>query len=354
MKISQHLIALAGNPNVGKSTLFNSLTGARQKTGNWTGTTVESVQGGFSWKGQRFLLTDLPGTYSLMAHSAEEEIARNFLCFGHAEAVIIVCDATCLERNLNLVLQTLEITSRAVICVNLMDEAVRKGIRIDFDRLSGKLGVPVIGVTARKKKSLEQLKDAICKTVSSTPSAPTLFSVPYDEDVKRAVSIAEPALRFYAVPSCPFALPSAWLALRLLEGDDSLIQALDQALGFSLLEKPEIREGLRRAEEYLESKGIGPEALKDRIVSALVEAAASLCRSCVSFEKKGYNAFDRKVDRLLTSPLTGYPLMFLLMMIIFWLTITGANYPSSHDFASVQSMEKIEELLLRIAALYAR
>ena len=343
MKISQHLIALAGNPNVGKSTLFNSLTGARQKTGNWTGTTVESVQGGFSWKGQRFLLTDLPGTYSLMAHSAEEEIARNFLCFGHAEAVIIVCDATCLERNLNLVLQTLEITSRAVICVNLMDEAVRKGIRIDFDRLSGKLGVPVIGVTARKKKSLEQLKDAICKTVSSTPSAPALFSVPYDEDVKRAVSIAEPALRFYAVPSRPFALPSAWLALRLLEGDDSLIQALDQALGFSLLEKPEIREGLRRAEEYLESKGIGPEALKDRIVSALVEAAASLCRSCVSFEKKGYNAFDRKVDRLLTSPLTGYPLMFLLMMIIFWLTITGANYPS----ALLSSLfEKGQRLLL--------
>ena len=137
------VIAIAGNPNVGKSTVFNALTGMNQHTGNWPGKTVTNAQGYHQSKNYSYVMVDIPGTYSLMAHSAEEEVARNFICFGEPDGVIVVCDATCLERNLNLVLQTLEISSKVVVCVNLMDEAKRKNIEIDLQKLSKKLGVPV-------------------------------------------------------------------------------------------------------------------------------------------------------------------------------------------------------------------
>lgn len=149
----ERVIALAGNPNVGKSTVFNALTGMNQHTGNWPGKTVSNAQGYCRTKRHSYVMVDIPGTYSLMAHSAEEEVARNFLCFGGADAVVVVCDATCLERNLNLVLQTLEITPNVVVCVNLMDEARRKRIRIDLGALSRRLGVPVVSTVARKKRA---------------------------------------------------------------------------------------------------------------------------------------------------------------------------------------------------------
>ena len=146
---NERVIALAGNPNVGKSTVFNSLTGLNQHTGNWPGKTVANAYGRYRHKNGSFILVDIPGTYSLMANSTEEEIARDFICFGNPHAVVVVVDATCLERNLNLVLQTLEITGRVVVCVNLMDEAERKKIRVDTGKLQSLLGVPVIGTAAR-------------------------------------------------------------------------------------------------------------------------------------------------------------------------------------------------------------
>ena len=155
------VVAIAGNPNVGKSTVFNNLTGLNQHTGNWPGKTVTNAQGYCNTKNKSYVMVDIPGTYSLMAHSAEEEIARNFICFGEADAVIVVCDATCLERNLNLVLQTIEISSYVLVCVNLMDEAKRKNMKIDLKGLSKKLGVPVVGTIARKKKSLSALMDEL-------------------------------------------------------------------------------------------------------------------------------------------------------------------------------------------------
>ena len=150
-----HVIALAGNPNVGKSTLFNALTGMHQHTGNWSGKTVETARGRVP--DYDYTLIDLPGTYSLIPHSAEEEIARDFICFGHPDTVLVVCDATCPERNLNLVLQIMEITPRVAVCVNLMDEAERRGITVSIDRLADRLGVPVIGISAHRRRDLPRL-----------------------------------------------------------------------------------------------------------------------------------------------------------------------------------------------------
>ena len=155
------IIALAGNPNVGKSTVFNELTGMNQHTGNWPGKTVTNVQGHCEHNQKGYILVDIPGTYSLLAHSAEEEVARDFICFGEPDATVVVCDATCLERNLNLVLQTIEITPNVIVCVNLMDEAKKKHIKIDFGQLSDNLGVPVIGTSARSRKDLNNLMDAV-------------------------------------------------------------------------------------------------------------------------------------------------------------------------------------------------
>ena len=186
------MIALAGNPNVGKSTVFNALTGMNQHTGNWPGKTVSSAQGHCTHNGREYLLVDIPGTYSLMAHSAEEEVARDFICFGQdgraPDAVVVVCDATCLERNLNLVLQTLEITANVVVCVNLMDEARKRGVQVDLPRLSAALGVPVVGTSARSEKGLDALMDAVEKSTSSLPVR--RHSLRYGDAVEEAVRIA--------------------------------------------------------------------------------------------------------------------------------------------------------------------
>ena len=207
------IVALAGNPNVGKSTVFNALTGLRQHTGNWPGKTVTSAQGRCERGGRGYVLVDLPGTYSLMAHSAEEEVARDFLCFGGADGAVVVCDATCLERNLNLVLQTLELQPRTVVCVNLLDEAERKGVRVELEALSRRLGVPVVGAAAGRGEGLEALMAAV-EGVISAPEPPTPVPVRYPPPVEFAVASLRPLLE----PRLRGRLPARWTALRLLEG----------------------------------------------------------------------------------------------------------------------------------------
>ena len=317
------IIAIAGTPNVGKSTLFNNLTGMNQHTGNWPGKTVTNAQGYCKTREHSYVLVDIPGTYSLMAHSTEEEVARNFICFGGSDGVVVVCDATCLERNLNLVLQTMEISDRVLVCVNLMDEAARKNITIDLKGLSEKLGVPVAGTIARKKQSLDQLMKQLDGLVEGTQTA-SPYQVEYSPIIEQAIAMAEPAVKGRVEGK----VNSRWLTLKLLDSDPSLMMDLREYLDEDILEVPEISLALSQAREHLAKYGITNEILKDRIVAALVASAEKICRDTVQFHKNGYNEGDRKLDKILTSRFTGYPVMIGMLAVVFWLTITGANYPS--------------------------
>ena len=264
------VVALAGNPNVGKSTVFNSLTGLNQHTGNWPGKTVANAKGCCKSAGHSYILVDIPGTYSLMAHSAEEEVARDFICFGSPDAVAVVCDATCLERNLNLVLQILEITPDTAVCVNLMDEAKRKNIKINLKLLSERLGVPVTGITARRKKSTAKLLDTLDGLIGSHNASP--FKVRYPEEIEKAVAEVEPEVKRLAGGK----INSRWLSLRLLEGDSSLNGSIAECLGGGFLNNPSLFAALASAKEMLTNAGITKEKLKDLIVSSLVKAAEEI------------------------------------------------------------------------------
>ncbi len=319
---SDHVIAIAGNPNVGKSTLFNQLTGMKQHTGNWPGKTVSNAQGFCRSERENYVLVDIPGTYSLMAHSAEEEIARDFLCFADHDGILVICDATCLERNMNLVLQILERSGRVLVCVNLMDEARRKDISVDLDVLSQKLGVPVIGSVARDKKSVRQLLKSLDRLIT-LPSVPSL-QISYPPVVEHAIAIAEPAI----IQAAGEKLPSRWLTLRLLDQDPLLLEKIQEYLGEDILKRLEVKDSLSLAWEHLGKYGITPSILKDRLVSSLTQRSQEICCDAVSFHNPDYSRPDRKLDQILTSPVFGYPIMLGMLAFIFWLTISGANYPS--------------------------
>lgn len=264
------VIVLAGNPNVGKSTVFNALTGMHQHTGNWTGKTVSDAKGVFEYKKQKFILMDIPGTYSLHTHSKEEEIARDFLVSGDYDAVIVVCDATCLERNLNLVLQTIEITDNVIVCVNLLDEAKKKGIEVDLKMLSESLGVKVVGTSAKNKKGLESLQEAVFEEVFENKN-----------------------------------------------------------------------EALKENE-----KNINQNQSEYKIISERFSKAENIAKLCVNYKNKEYNIPDLKTDRILTGRFTGIPAMILLLGVVFWITIYGANIPSA--FLS-ENLFRLQDILLNIA-----
>ena len=315
------IIALAGNPNVGKSTIFNSLTGMKQHTGNWPGKTVANAQGYCKSKNKSYTLVDIPGTYSLLAHSPEEEIARNFICFSAPDAVVVVCDATCLERNLNLVLQTMEITDNVIVCVNLLDEAKRKGIKIDIDLLSKKLGVPVVGTVAKDKKSLNKLLDKL-DLITEKPNNSD-FQIKYPEPIEKAIEKLTDILE----KKLENKINCRWLALRLIDPDRSLNKEIEKFLKKDLLSDNEIKTTLNDVLIYLYNEGFREKSLREAIASAPILSAEEICKETVII-KENYKEFDLKTDKILTSKKYGYPIMFFLLLVVFWITIFGANYIS--------------------------
>lgn len=315
-------VALAGNPNVGKSTVFNALTGMRQHTGNWPGKTVAVARGACRASRHALEIIDTPGTYSLIAHSAEEESARNFICFGAPDAAIVVCDATCLERNLNLALQTMEVCPRVLICVNLMDEAHKRGIHVDLDALSRALGAPVVGTAARSRSTLAPLVDALDALLDAP--ARECKRVPYPAPLEAALAGLEPALR----AAVGGRLSARWLALRLLENDGALLGEAQAYLGADVRALPEVRAALIRARAALDAAGLAGDKLRDAIVSGLTGEAGLVCARAAVPTGQGYGPRDRRLDGLLTSRRTGYPIMLMMLAAVFYITISGANYPS--------------------------
>lgn len=216
------IVALAGNPNTGKSTVFNALTGLRQHTGNWPGKTVVRAEGGFLYGEKRYKLVDLPGTYSLLSTSADEEVARDFILFGQPSVTIVVVDATRLERNLNLALQVLEITDRVVIALNLMDEAKRHGLRVDERRLARDLGVPVVPMAARQGEGIQDLLKTVAEVASGAAVTRPHRVRQRDPQLEQAVNqlVGQIERTFPGLPN------ARWVALRLLDGDESIEQAV--------------------------------------------------------------------------------------------------------------------------------
>jgi ferrous iron transport protein B len=313
------LVALAGNPNTGKSTVFNALTGLRQHTGNWPGKTVARAEGVFAHEGKRVKLVDLPGTYSLQAGSADEEVARDFILFGRPDVTVVVVDATRLERNLNLVLQILEITPRVVVCLNLMDEARRHGIALEPRVLEERLGVPVIPAIAREREGIPALLAAIHRmAVGEIETHPyRLQELP--PDLEEALTQLIPAIE-EAVPGIP---NSRWVALRLLNADESVEEALrtgEIGPGADLEPVLQLATSLRWT--------LSP-SFHDRLTERLFGESEKIASAVQAggLKRLGFD-LDRKLDTLLTSRLFGFPMMLLVLSVVFWITVEGANYPS--------------------------
>ena len=317
-----YTIALAGNPNTGKSTVFNALTGLRQHTGNWPGKTVTRAEGSFSFHDQRYRIIDLPGTYSLLSTSEDEEVARDFILFGKPDVTVIVVDASRLERNLSLALQILEITDKAVLCLNLMDEARRHHITIDTRTLSRDLGIPVVATSARTKEGIPDLLFAIEEVVSGKFQTKKQTYIDLPKENAEAIAELQSALSELN-PELP---NTRWLAMRLIEGDESVQKGVEEGT-FSAENNPEKQARvLRIADEYHKILG---DTYRNDLVEAIYAEATKLINASVStdFSARSFR-IDRAIDRVVTHKIWGFPIMFLLLAGVLWITIIGANYPS--------------------------
>lgn len=319
MKDNNRIIALAGNPNVGKSTVFNALTGLHQHTGNWPGKTVSNASGYFTFNNLTYKIYDLPGIYSILAHSEEEFVARDFICFGGSDVVVIVCDAGCLMRNLNLVLQVCEITDKVVVCVNLLDEAKKKKIDVDLNKLSDLLGVRVVGTSARSNVGLDELLSNIDLTFGESRKSKKVRYNQYVEDAIKVISDA--------IILDDSSINKRWVALNLLRDDGLLRDKIEQELMIDLSDE-KIDNSIKQARTLLLDGDITISEIDDVLTESINNEASLISSKVVSYLNEDYAKKDRRLDKILTKKSTGIPIMIILFAFIFWLTITGSNYPS--------------------------
>lgn len=379
-----YLIALAGNPNTGKSTVFNALTGLRQHTGNWPGKTVVRAEGAFAHGDDRMKVIDLPGTYSLQAGSADEEVARDFLLFGRPDVTVVVVDATRLERNLNLLLQVLSITDRVVVCLNLMDEARRHGITVDVKRLERELGVPVVPTVARQGEGINELLAAIHDVATGVRKTTPVQIEKYEPIVETAIDQLVPEINS-VLPDLP---NQRWVALRLLNADTRIEEAFrsgeigqlrrdaappqvtgrritgSEAFGrnpqdtgaasvptgspssfepggesspsgedgtaFAVMTDDSEMARIAVLKHASDLRWTLPAEVHDSIVASIFRKAEAIAEAATNSNlAKAKGSFDRTLDRWLTSPWTGFPVMLAILTAVFWLTIAGANVPSA-------------------------
>ncbi|MDZ5002756.1 ferrous iron transport protein B [Clostridium perfringens] len=312
-----YVVALAGNPNVGKSTVFNALTGLNQHTGNWPGKTVAKAEGYYEFKDSTIKIVDLPGTYSLLSNSEEEEIARDYICFNDPDIVVVVADATSLERNLNLFIQISEITDKAILCVNLTDEAEKRNIKIDLDLLSKELNANLVSSSARNGIGIEELKEAIFREITLKDSKKNAIN--YDSPIEKAIEEIEIILdEALEVPK----RKKRWIALRILEGNTSILK--------SLYNKYNIQEKyinmISKIKDEL-NKNYKDQSVEDIIIKTIIKEAERIENKVVKGGEE-YTDTQRKIDKILVSKSTGIPIMIMTLLVVLWITITLANYPS--------------------------
>ena len=323
-------IGLIGNPNVGKSTIFNGLTGMRQHTGNWPGKTVARATGFRVYDGVRYQFEDLPGTYSLFAHSKEEEVTRDFVYFEDYDGLVVVCDATALERNLNLLFQVLEITNRVVLCVNLLDEANKKKIDVNLDELSLLLGIPVVGMVARSKKGFDELFIALNKINLRKKG---YLKIDYDflrdeiDDLRRFM------------PNV--LINSDNVILRYLTDDFEFVNAFDFKYKTNLMRSLEAKDIKKDILNNFRKKGIYQDDIETLMIERINEKSFEVCQKVVKYNKEDYNKRDRFLDKILTNKITGIPIMLLLLFLVLWITITLANIPSDFLYEKFFQFESV-------------
>lgn len=330
-------VGLVGNPNVGKSTIFNALTGMHQHTGNWPGKTVEKSSGVKIYNGVRYEFEDLPGTYSLMSHSKEEEVTRDFVYFDNYDALVVVCDATALERNLNLVMQVLEITNKIVVSVNLIDEAKKKKIDIDFDKLSELLGVPVVPTIARGKKGLDEILvklNEVCYFKNNP------YKIDYD-------FLEDETKKLYNVIPNSF-IDKNVVGLHLLIEDIPFLNSFDFNNGSDLACNLVISNIVKTIREELFKKGFTKDDIESLIMECVFLECEKISKEVITYRKDNYDKKDRIIDKYLTSKFTGTIIMILLLFLVLWITIIGANYPSGILY---NLFFKFEEVLYKTLSL---